>query len=81
MHIYDESTTRREIWSVRINWSRQLTFSERQAGYIWQRVPVARGVYCIYARDYKFAYHQEGATRGRWSPLVGRVSNMMLPKI
>lgn len=70
MHIYNESTPRRKIWSVRINWSRELTFSERQAGYISQSVPQARGVYCIYAKHYRFAYTSPDWPTARWSRVV-----------
>ena len=70
MHIYDRSTRQRKIWSVRINWSRPLTFSERQMNYITQRVPHARGVYCIYAKDFKFPHHSSSAARTRWSHIV-----------
>lgn len=70
MHIYDRSTTRRKIWSVRINWSRELTFSERQSGYIMRHVPNARGVYCIYAKDFKFPHRASPTARARWSHIV-----------
>ncbi len=66
MHIYDESTQRRTRWSVSINWSRELTFSPRQASFILRNVPKARGVYCIYAKccswDYK---HRNWPTKRR----------------
>jgi len=45
MHIYDESTSRRRIWSVQINWSRELTFSERQINFIAENIVESRGVY------------------------------------
>lgn len=70
MHIYDRSTTRRKILSVRINWSRALTFSERQVGYIIRRVPHARGVYCIYAKGFKFQHRPSPDARGRWSHII-----------
>jgi hypothetical protein len=70
MHIYDRSIARRKIWSVRINWSRELTFSERQIGYISREVPKARGVYCVYAKDYKFPHLDPNSSRTKWGPLV-----------
>ena len=70
MHIYDRSTTRRKVWSVRINWSRELAFSERQVGYISRQVPKARGVYCVYAKDYKFPHPDPDSSLTRWSHLV-----------
>lgn len=68
MHIYDESTRQRSRWCFRINWSRELTFSERQINYIYSNVPDERGVYCVYAKDYKFPHSIDGLTR--WSPIV-----------
>lgn len=62
MHIYDISTPRRKIWSVKLNWSRELTFSKRQVNYIKARVPNERGVYCIYAKNYLFKYTSGRAT-------------------
>ncbi len=70
MHIYDISTSRRKIWSVRINWSRPLTFVERQVNYISEKVPNARGVYCIYAKDYKFEHLSSASARAKWSRVV-----------
>lgn len=68
MHIYDESTRQRSRWCFRINWSRELTFSERQINYIRSVVPDERGVYCIYSKDHKFSHEIDGKTR--WSPIV-----------
>lgn len=70
MHIYDISTSRRKIWSVRINWSRALTFVERQVSYISDNVPNARGVYSIYAKDYKFSHRSSASARAKWSHVV-----------
>lgn len=70
MHIYDRSTARRKIWSVRINWSRPLTFVERQVSYISQNIPNARGVYCIYAKGYKFPHRASASERAKWSRVV-----------
>jgi len=70
MHIYDQSTTRQVIWSARINWSRELTFSERQARFISQNVPNARGVYCIYARNQLFKRIDPTDERVKRSPIV-----------
>lgn len=47
MHIYDISTPRRKVWSVKLNWSRELTVSKRQVNYIMARVPDERAAYCI----------------------------------
>ena len=70
MHIYDESTSRRRIWRVQINWSRELTFSERQINFISEKVAEARGVYCIYAKDYKFRFTSADWPTDRWSKVV-----------
>src|SRR5258706_3110940 len=70
MHIYDESTSRRRIWRVQINWSRELTFSGRQINFISEKVAEARGVYCIYAKDYKFRFTSADWPTDRWSKVV-----------
>lgn len=70
MHIYDESTIRQRVWRVQINWSRELTFSERQINFIKGVVPHARGVYCIYAKDYCFDYQSPSWPTKRWSSVV-----------
>lgn len=70
MHIYDESTSRQTKWCVQINWSRELTFSERQINYIRDTIHHARGVYCIYAKDYKFEYNPGMLQRKRWSSVI-----------
>jgi hypothetical protein len=70
MHIYDDSTIRQTIWRVQINWSRELTFSERQISFIKNVVPHARGVYCIYAKDYCFDYESLNCATKRWSSVV-----------
>lgn len=70
MRIYDESTPRRTIWCAQINWSRELTFSERQINYIMATVPHARGVYCIYAKHRTFSHETSGRQNRRWSRVV-----------
>jgi hypothetical protein len=70
MRIYDESTPRRTIWCAQINWSRELTFSERQINYIMATVPHAREVYCIYAKRRTFAHETFGRQNRRWSRVV-----------
>lgn len=70
MHLYDESTTRRNIWRVQVNWSRALTFSERQINFIKQTVPNERGVYCIYAKYRTFDYESMDWPTKRWSSVV-----------
>jgi len=56
MRIYDESTSRTNRLVVKVNWSRELTFSTRQVNYILDYVPDERGVYCIYAKEDKWRY-------------------------
>jgi hypothetical protein len=70
MHLYNESTSRRQNLRVRINWSRQLTFSSRQTNYILDRVPNERGIYCIYAMDYSFPHSSSEGPMTRWSPII-----------
>src|SRR5437879_5663048 len=70
MHLYDESTSRRLNWRVRINWSRQLTFSLRQTNYILDNVPNERGVYCVYAKNYSFPNRNLTFSAARWSPII-----------
>lgn len=70
MHIYDDSTSRQIIWRVQINWSRELTFSQRQVNFIQADIPHARGVYCIYAKDYCFDYESLSRPTKRWSSVV-----------
>lgn len=70
MRVYDESTSRRAISGVFVNWSRELTFSERQIGFIQNNLPDDRGVYCIYAKDYLFSYSSPKWTTNRWSGIV-----------
>lgn len=70
MHIYDESTPRRTIWRVQINWKRELTFSERQINYIRTKIPKVRGVYCIYAKYHKFRYSSLDWPTDRWSKVI-----------
>lgn len=69
MRIYDVSTTRRTKHLQRVNWSRELTFSQRQSRFILQNVPETRGVYCVYAKDYLFSYDRESG-RKHWSKVV-----------
>ena len=70
MHIYDQSTSRRRRWCTKINWSRELSFSERQISYIRNNVPDEQGVYCVYAKDYCFEYTSPGWSTARTSPVV-----------
>jgi hypothetical protein len=70
MRIYDESTPRRTIWCAQINWSRELTFSERQINYIMATVPHERGVYCIYAKHRTFAHEFPDVLTRKWSRVV-----------
>ncbi len=70
MRIYDESTSRRTKWSVKINWSRELTFSERQINYIRDNVADARGVYCIYAKHHRFQFTSRDWPTNRWSKII-----------
>lgn len=70
MRIYDESTSRRNIWTVLINWSRERTFSERQANFIRSRIPHVRGVYCIYAKYRSFGYSSPDWPTMRWSNVI-----------
>ena len=70
MHIHDESTSRQTIWRVQINWSRELTFSERQINFIRTTVPHERGVYCIYAKFQTFDYVSTGWPTKRWNSVV-----------
>ena len=70
MHIYNESTQRRTIWRVQINWKRELTFSERQIKFINKTVPHVRGVYCIYTKHRIFDYQSQDWPTKRWSRVV-----------
>ena len=70
MRLYDESTQRRIIWRVQINWSRELTFSERQANFITNNIPNQRGVYCIYAKYRTFPYPSPIWATKRWSSVI-----------
>ena len=70
MHFCDESTPSQKIWSVQINWSRELTFSARQRRFINRSVHKARGVYCIYAKCCSFDYRLPSWATKRWSPVV-----------
>lgn len=70
MHLYDESTSRQKIWSVQVNWSRELNFSVRQRNSISNTVPNARGVYCIYAKCCSFDYTSPSWRTKHWSPVV-----------
>ena len=69
MHIYP-SPTRHGWWTAKINWSRELTFSGRQVGFILRAVPNERGVYCIYAKCCTWSYQVKGVSRGRRSAVV-----------
>ena len=70
MRLYDQSTSRRRILRAQINWSRELTFSERQVNYVLDNVPNARGVYCIYLKTRLLAYDSSDWPTRRWSPVV-----------
>jgi hypothetical protein len=70
MHLYNQSTSRRRVLRAQINWSRELTFSERQVNYVVGNVPNARGVYCIYSKTHLFAYDSPQGTKKRWSPVI-----------
>lgn len=70
MHIYDVSTLRRVKHEVQINWSRERTFSVRQMNFISQNTPISRGIYCIYAKNHKFAYESSQWQNRRWSRVV-----------
>jgi hypothetical protein len=70
MHIYDESTPRRTIWRVQINWKRERTFSDRQVKYIRTKIPNVRGVYCIYAKHRIFRYTSPDWPTDRWSRVI-----------
>lgn len=70
MHIHDESTSRRTVWCVKINWSRELTFSGRQLNFIKGSVPHDRGVYCIYAKYRTFDHESPDWPTKRWSSVI-----------
>jgi hypothetical protein len=70
MYIYDESTSRRTVWSAQINWSRPLAFSVRQRNYILSYVPHERGVYCIYSKNHTFSYVSAEWPTQRWSSVI-----------
>jgi hypothetical protein len=70
MRVYDESTSRRARVRVHVNWSRELTFSERQINYIKDNVPAKRGAYCVYAKPHSFPYASPQQTLRRWSGVV-----------
>jgi len=70
MHIHDISTSHRTIWCAKINWSRELTFSERQINFIKAKIPHTRGVYCIYAKNRLFAYTPPNRPTKRWSRVI-----------
>ena len=70
MHLYDESTSRQDIWRIRVNWLRELAFSERQTNFIKNNVPNERGVYCIYAKHYTFPYASSHWPTKRWSSVI-----------
>lgn len=69
MRLYDASTTRRIKHEQLINWSRELTFSTRQSGFILRGVSKVRGVYCLYAKNHLFSYENEWGRR-HWSRVV-----------
>lgn len=69
MRIHDHPT--RRGWKIaNINWSRALTFSERQVNFILDALPRRRGVYCIYCKRHREAYVVPGLANRRRSPVV-----------
>lgn len=70
MRVYDESTSRQARARVHVNWSRELTFSERQLGYIKINVPAERGVYCVYAKHHLFPYALPAQPTKWWCGIV-----------
>lgn len=70
MQVYDESTERRARTRVRLNWSRELSFSPRQINYIGENVSAARGIYAVYAKDHLFSYDSQCWPTRRWSSRV-----------
>lgn len=70
MQVYDESTSRRACARVRVNWSRELSFSSRQVNFICERVPDIRGVYCVYAKRDLFPYSSPSWPTQRWSSRI-----------
>jgi len=56
MQVYNTSRGKTEKLTVYVNWSRELTFSPRQINFIKNTIPHARGVYCVYAKDYRWQY-------------------------
>lgn len=66
MQVYDESTERR----VRLNWSREFSFSPRQINHVGGAIPAGRGVYVVYAKDYLFPYASLLWPTQRWSSRV-----------
>lgn len=70
MLVHDESTARRNRARIRINWSRELTFSPRQVGYISENIPDGRGIYCIYAKSDLFDYSLPHWPTKRWNSVV-----------
>ncbi len=70
MLIYDESTVRRARVRIRVNWSRELTFSTRQINFIQDSIPDGRGVYCVYAKNHLFPYSSPLWPKRRWSSRV-----------
>lgn len=70
MQVYDESTSRRARARVRVNWSRELSFSSRQINFICECVPDVRGVYCVYAKHDLFPYSSPLWPAQRWSSRI-----------
>ena len=70
MQVYDESTNRRAIRRVRLNWSRELIFSPRQVNHLRAAIPKGRGIYAVYTKDYLLPYDSPDWATRRWSSRV-----------
>lgn len=70
MQVYDESTIRRAIARVRLNWSRELIFSPRQINHLRAAIPKGRGIYAVYTKDYLLPYDSPDWLTQRWSSRV-----------
>jgi hypothetical protein len=70
VQVYDESTMRRAIARIRLNWSRELAFSSRQINYLNAAIPQGRGIYAVYAKDHLFPYDSPDWPTQRWSSCV-----------
>jgi hypothetical protein len=70
MQVYDESTVRTARARIRLNWSREFSFSPRQINHISESIPAGRGVYAVYSKDYLFPYDSPLWPTQRWSSRV-----------